>query len=201
MDKSNIADKDIENNSLCCIVYDVPVYSIVYDMFDILKSNKSIVELYLINVGLTQQEIKDATNVDIYELNSDTILKLDNFANKMNINRISDFIKKKISEYYDNDIANIKQLLYVLNSNLDTLQVHIVNGKTDGIFLVTDSIYLWCDECEPMYDIIMDDFYYDETNIYGDVSDAIVLFNSDVDKVNSWLKSTAKNHGWKPCNE
>ena len=52
-----------------------------------------------------------------------------------------------------------------------------------------------------MYDIIMDDFYYDETNTYGDVSDAIVLFNSDVDKVNSWLKSIAKNNGWKPCNE
>lgn len=201
MDKSNIANKDIENNFLSCIVCDVPVYSIVYDMFDILKSNKSIVELYLTNVGLTQQEIKDATNVDIYKLNSDTILELDNFANKMNINRITDFIKKKISEYYDNDIANIKQLLHVLNSNLDTLQVHIVNGKDNGIFLVTDSIYLWCDGCEPMYDIIMDDFYYDETNLYGDVSDAITLFNSDVDKVNSWLKSTAKNNGWKPYNK
>ena len=201
MDIPNIEDKDIENNSLCGIIYNIPVYGIVYDMFDILKSNKQIVELYLNNVGLTQQEIKDATTIDIYKLDSDTILELDNFANKMNINRMTDFIKKKISDCYNNDIANIKQHINDLNLNLCTLRVHIVKGKTDGIFLVTDSIYVWCDGCEPMYDIIMDDFYYDETNLYGDVSDAKTLFSSDVDKVNSWLKSTAKNNGWKPCNE
>ena len=182
MGSPNIADNDIKN---------IPVYGIVYDMFNILESDNQFAELYLDNVGFTRQEIMDMTGIDIYKLDYDTILALDDFADEIGIDSITDYTMEIISDYYNDDVANIEQYLDDLNSNLELLNVDIVNGYHEGIFLVTNSDYVY-DGNEPDYEAIMEDF---ELNT---VEEAKSMFDSEVNKVNSWLKSTAKNNGWNP---
>lgn len=181
MGSPNIADNDIKN---------IPVYGIVYDMFNILESDNQFAELYLDNVGFTRQEIMDMTGIDIYKLDYDTILALDDFADEIGIDRITDYTMEIISDYYNDDVANIEQYLDDLNSNLELLNVDIVNGYHEGIFLFTDSDYVY--NGKPNYDDIMDDFELDT------IKEAESMFNDEVNKVKTWLKTTAKNNGWKP---
>ena len=181
MGSPNIADNDIK---------EIPVYGILYDLFETIESDSQLIELYLDAIGLMPIELKDITDIDVSNLNYNAIMKLDEFADENNITRITDFANEEISYWYDNDISNIEDYLDDLNSELELLNVHIESGYHDGIFLFTDSDYVY--NGKPNYDDIMDDF---ELNT---IEEAESMFNDEVNKVKTWLKTTAKNNGWKP---